>query len=482
MDPVGLVLGNLYLFIELVNLVLILTMVFAERGSNPQAVLLWILVLAVIPLLGFVLYLLFGQTFYARHTFRRKDEDDALAAASAPLEQAGLERAAAAGAPPAELALARTLQASGALLYDDDNDVRYLADGDDFFRSLFDLVKEAKEYVFLEYYIVNDDGQGRALLDLLTAKAREGVEVRLLTDAVGSKRSPSRGIGALRQAGGHYATFHRLATVLLSPKKNNRNHRKIAIADGRRALVSGYNISDKYVGKSKLGHWRDAAVALDGGSVNALLVVFLTDWRYAAKEDLLSEGYFRDVPGPGTTPVQITVGGPDRPDDNSIHAQYLGIIAASMRQVYLTTPYFVPSEALVCALRLKAQSGADVRVIIPDKPDQPLVFWANRYYASRLLDAGVKVYEYHHGFIHAKTMVGDGRYCAVGSANLDMRSLNLNFECNAMVYSEKMGADMVAAFAQDLAESTEYTAGQYAARTLWQRFETFLARLAAGLL
>lgn len=482
MDFVGLVLGNFYLVIEFVNLTLILTIAFAERRSNPQTVLLWILALAVIPLLGFVLYLLFGQTFYARHTFRRKGEDDALVAVVTPLERAGLERAATAGAPPAELALARTLQASGALLYDDDNEVRYVADGDEFFRRLADLVKNAREYVFLEYYIVNDDGQGRALLDLLTARAAEGIEVRLLVDAVGSRQGPNRGIKALRQAGGHYATFHRLTTVLLSPKKNNRNHRKIAIADGCRALVSGYNISDKYVGKSKLGHWRDAAVAIDGGSVNALLLVFLTDWRYAAKEDLLEHGYFHRVPGPGTTPVQITVGGPDRPDDNSIHAQYLGIIAASTQQVYLTTPYFVPSEALVCALRLKAQSGADVRVIIPDKPDQPLVYWANRYYASRLLDAGVQIYEYHNGFIHAKTMVGDGRYCAVGSANLDMRSLNLNFECNAMVYSEKMGADMVAAFEKDLTESTEYTAEQYAARTLWQRFKTFFARLAAGLL
>ena len=170
------------------------------------------------------------------------------------------------------------------------------------------------------------------------------------------------------------------------------------------------------------------------------------------------------------------------PGTNSIHMQYVSIATASREQIWLTTPYLGPSDAVLYQLRLKALAGADVRVIIPDIGDHVFVYWGNRYCASRLMDAGVKVYEYHDGFIHAKTMVGDGYYCAVGSANLDPRSMNLNFECNAMAYSEEVGKQMTQAFEKDLERCTEYTMEMYRNRTGIQRIKTFLSRFAAELL
>ena len=461
--------------IIVLNAIFILAAMYAER-ANPQMLVLWMVLMGTLPLIGFILYLMFGQTFYSRYAFKRKRDDDAKSMIDPDkVRKFGLD--------PRSDGMSQALERSGASQCLGGNDVRYVSESEDFFDSLFEAMEKAEHHLFLEYYIRRKDATGRRILEILIEKAKAGVMVRLLVDEVGTRNLPKDLKKELKKAGGKVYTFHKISTLLLSAKKNNRNHRKIAVIDGKKAFVSGYNIGDEYLGKGKFGHWRDAAVIIEGPIVDCYTRVFLQDWRYASFEDLVNDRdlYCAEESGKDI-PVQETHGGPDMPGTNSIHMQYVSIATASREQIWLTTPYLGPSDAVLYQLRLKALAGADVRVIIPDIGDHVFVYWGNRYCASRLMDAGVKVYEYHDGFIHAKTMVGDGYYCAVGSANLDPRSMNLNFECNAMVYSEEVGKQMTQAFEKDLERCTEYTMEMYRNRTGIQRIKTFLSRFAAELL
>lgn len=458
--------NNLQSIVILLNTIFVLAMAFSER-QDPRIVVLWSVLMLAMPLVGFAVYLLFGQTFYGRWAFRRKAEEDAAAARF-------IGRA---DEPP----YAKVLSETGGLPYTRGNDVRYMTGGDEFFPALFRMVDEAKEYVFLEYYIVRDDRIGNELTGRLAAKARQGVEVRLLVDGFGTM-FPPKGLRALKRSGGKVRTFHSMASVILTPKKNNRNHRKIAVADGRVAMVSGFNVGREYVGEGKLGHWRDCAAEVRGDAVNTVLMAFLNDWRWAGRDTGAETGYFRDNGRAGDMDVQLALGGPDRPGANSIQLHYIEMINFACESVWITTPYFIPTDALAYALRIKALQGVDVRVIIPAAQDQVGVYWANRYHAHELMASGVRFYEYRDGFIHAKTMVVDGKVGSVGSANFDLRSMNLNMELNAMVVSEEFGRSMREAFERDLERSTQYTAEMYEGRTLGQRVRTFGSRFIETLL
>ncbi|KUE74219.1 hypothetical protein AUQ37_05360 [Candidatus Methanomethylophilus sp. 1R26] len=461
------------LIVTALNAIFIISAMYAER-YNPQALVLWAVLMAAVPLAGFVLYLMFGQTFYSRWAFRRKRDIEAKEREDVADYGSGLEGEA--------LRVSEALRRSGGAPAVGGNAVNYYSESEEFFNDLFRSMEGAEKSILAEYYIVRKDGTGRKLLQILIDRARAGLAVRLLVDEIGTRNLPRDLVKELRAAGGKVATFHRIITLLLSAKKNNRNHRKIAVIDGETVFVSGYNIGDEYLGKGKFGYWRDAAVRIRGPAADFYTRVVLQDWRYASREDLVCDESFYRGEKAGNVTVQLTSGGPDAPGTNSIHMQYVSIADACRRRIWITTPYLGPSEPLVYLLRLRALEGADVRVIIPDIGDHMFVYWGNRFSASRLMDAGVKVYEYHNGFIHAKTAVGDGYWCSVGSANMDPRSMNLNFECNAMVYSEEMAADMEKAFEKDLERCTLYTMEMYRSRNLIQRFKTFLSRFLADLL
>ena len=461
------------LIISVLNVLFIISAMYAER-YNPQALVLWAVLMAAVPLAGFLLYLLFGQTFYSRWAFRRKRDFEAKEWEDTADYGGGLEGEA--------LRISDALRRSCGGPAVGGNDVHYYSESEEFFGDLFSSMERAEKSILAEYYIVRKDDTGRKLMNILIGRAKAGLTVRLLVDEIGTRNRPRDLVRELRKAGGKVTTFHRTITLLLSAKKNNRNHRKIAVIDGQTVFVSGYNIGDEYLGKGKFGYWRDAAVRIRGPAADFYTRTVLQDWRYASREDMVcNESLYRGEKA-GDVTVQLTCGGPDMPGTNSIHMQYVSIADACRRRIWITTPYLGPTEPLVYLLRLRALEGADVRIIIPDIGDHAFVYWGNRFSASRLMDAGVRVYEYHDGFIHAKTAVGDGCYCSVGSANMDPRSMNLNFECNAMVYSEEMAADMEKAFEKDLERCTPYTMEMYRRRNMVQRFKTFLSRFLADLL
>lgn len=467
--------GSLILAIYLIDVILLITMLFLERG-DPYKVMFWMIVLIVMPIGGFLFYLLFGQTFYPKFAFRPRfiNDDDIRG-----LKSAGMRAIKKSESEWFRYApLASALDRVGAHMYSDDNEVKLYTDGNEKFDDMMEDLRSAKKFIHLEYYIIRKDELGNEIVRILTEKASQGVEVRLLADGIGYNTSP-RSTKALENAGGEVRLFHSLATVMLSPKKNNRNHRKIAIIDGRVGYIGGFNIGVEYLGKGPLGNWRDSAIRIQGSAIDPLAMRFLADWRYASHQDRFSGDYYADpsVRGIGDTGVQIVNGGPDMGERNGIAFQYLMMVEEAKESILIHTPYLAPDEACMRALRSAALRGVDVRIIIPDKADHPFVYWCNRRYAHDLMKDGVKVYEYNDGFVHSKTVVVDHYLCSVGSANFDDRSMGLNFESNAMVYSERLGTEMQDAFMRDLGSCTEYTEEMYAGRTFVQKLKTSISWL-----
>jgi len=464
------------LFIVL-EIILITVMVVAER-ADPLKALIWIFVLLILPFIGFILYLFVGQTFYANHTFKLKGVKDSEIEQVNEIETELIDTDTAMGEDSARFA--RTIKATGGKGYSTNNGVTLYTDGKGMFDELYSDLRNAKSFIHFEYYIIRDDKLGNELVKILTQKVKEGVEVKLLTDAFGNGKGPHKSIEEFKKAGGEFDTFHRVGTLLLSPKKNNRNHRKIAIIDGDIAYCGGFNIGDEYVGEGPLGYWRDSTVRVRGATCAALETRFAMDWTYASKKDLprdnkyLPTSIFNNY---GDVRIQTVSGGPDVAGNNPVLMQYLELIRSAKDTLWIHTPYLVPNESVSDALKLASASGVDVRIIIPDKPDHPFVYWNNVSSANRLMKDGIRVFMYNRGFVHSKTIVVDGKYCSVGSANLDDRSLVLNFETNLMIYSEDVGAQMDKAFADDLGYCTEYSVEAYSKRGFGAKLKIVISKL-----
>lgn len=468
-----LILDNIVPMIYLMDLVLMLALFVLER-SNPSRALFWMMALLLLPVIGFVLYLFFGQSFYSKYAFRPKGTTDAIVDE---MSQKGVEAIENYGGTDEDSKMAKSINSAGGLFFTSDNDVDLYTDGNAKFNEFKEDLRNAKRFIHVEYYIIRKDALGNEIMDILTEKAREGVEVRLLVDAIGFNTGVKEK-KRFKEAGGRLCMFHSMATCMLSPKKNNRNHRKLAVIDGEIGYIGGFNIGVEYLGKGEFGHWRDSAVRIKGSAVNALCVRFGLDWKYASRENILAERrYYPECDFEGDIPVQIVSGGPDMETTNGIAFQYMQMINQANESILIHTPYFGPGDAFIMALRAAAMRGVDVRIIIPDIGDHPFVYWANRKYASMVMEDGVKVYEYHDGFVHSKTMVVDGHWCSVGSANFDDRSMRLNFEANAMVYSDEIGKEMIDAFEEDLGRCTEYTMEMFSDRTLIQRMRTNISWL-----
>ncbi len=475
--------GNLILIVILVDLVTIFTMLYLER-SNPKSFLLWTLVFILLPLLGFIMYLLLGQTFYTRHEFRPKEATDDEIQKYVLAEKKGIDDVLKDNPELKEIvSFVHAIRNTGGIGIGDNHDFELYTLGQNKFDRLYEDIRNAKEYIHLEYYIIRDDELGNELLQILTDKVKEGVQVRLLTDAFGNGKGPKKAIKKFVAAGGEFALFHNVVTLILSPKKNNRNHRKIAVIDGEIAYVGGFNIGDEYLGKGPLGYWRDTAVRVIGTGTAILNLRFCLDWNYASEnkiditdiDRLFKRKMFTEEFGHGG--MQLVSGGPDVAEENPVQMQYLCMIRQAKKSIYIHTPYLLPNDAILYALKVAAANGVDVRIIIPDKPDHPFVFWNNISAANKLMLAGVRVYMYNRGFVHSKTIVSDGFYVSVGSANLDDRSLKLNFETNAMIYSQEIGKEMNDVFFEDLNYCTEYSCSEYEKRTVGMKLKIAFSSL-----
>lgn len=468
-----------------INVVLSLVIVFFER-REPRTVWTWLLVLYFIPVLGIFLYFMIGYDFHRRQMFRTKEIEDAVYSAISKQE----ERIIRDEFKPSDPRLRKfsdtvlmNLEAADAV-YSADNDVEIFTDGREKFRALYEEIQNAKEFVHIQYYIIRNDELWKPFEELLKEKVRQGVEVRLLYDSMGSRNLKKSDWKRMREAGIQIGEFFPALFGRLQLRLNYRNHRKIVVIDGRTAFVGGFNIGREYVGLDpQFGYWRDTHLKIRGSAVLALHIRFILDWNYATKQNLfLTDRYFKlPEEAPGEEAIQIISSGPDSKWQN-IRNVYLKMISKARKNIYIQTPYFIPDESILDAIRIAAMSGVDVRVMIPCKPDHPFVYWATYSYIGDLLDAGAKCYTYDNGFLHAKGMVVDGIVSCYGTANMDIRSFKLNFEVNAVIYSAKTAERLEEIFMEDLKSCTRVTRYLYGHRSFAVRVKEQFSRLFSPLL
>lgn len=464
------------LWIALVAVGLIL-----ERRS-PAATLAWLLALLFMPYFGFLVYLLFGPRRLRRRRLRYGRARDRLIQSTPRLRQ---DRAALTGFSDARLErqLALLLERLGQGAPTPAIRVTLLETGDACFQAIEAAIEAATHHVHLEYYMWRPDRVGTRLRDLLIEKARAGVEVRLLLDAIGSDRTRNRFLRPLRDAGGMTAWFNPIGLHRLRLRYVNfRTHRKIVVCDGRTGFTGGINVSDDHSASwGGVDAWRDTHLRIEGEPVHRLQFIFLEDWYFATDHAPFAPEFFPDDPQAADGAwSQVVESGPDN-NRHAIAKFYFAAIAGARRRIALATPYFVPNEALTAALVTAALRGVEVRVLAPKRSDSRLVTAAARSYYDELAGAGVHIYEYGPAMLHAKLLVVDECIVAVGSANFDNRSLTLNFEVMAVFYDTGLATRLADSFATDLRFASRYVRPGRRA-TFGQRLGEATARLLSPLL
>ena len=438
----------------------------------PAATLSWLFGLALLPYVGFLVYYVFGPQRIKRQRLRRARS------------RAGLSDLGDADTADATAELARLAQATTGLPPTTATAVALLVDGGATYESLLDAVRQARRHVHLEYYIFASDVTGTALRDALVERARAGVAVRLLLDAVGSSTSANRFFAPLVAAGGEVAWFHpmRLRRIWKRPWLNLRSHRKIVVIDGRVAFTGGINITDEENDRLRDNAYRDLHLRLEGGVVRPLQLVFVEDWAYATGTRDFISSVAKAMPAPeaGAVQAQVLASGPDSPWE-AIHRLHVSAIHAARQRVWLVTPYFVPTGPALMALTSAALSGLDVRLLVPRMSDSRLVTYAARSYFDELMAAGAKVYEYGPRMLHTKALLVDEDVAIVGSANFDARSFRLNFEVSVLFRDATVAATLARLVEGEFASAPRVR--EQRPQPLWTvRLPEALARLLSPLL
>ncbi|MGK0494334.1 MAG: cardiolipin synthase [Maribacter sp.] len=365
------------------------------------------------------------------------------------------------------------------------NAIKLLLNGEEKFPEVLRALEAAEHHIHLEYYIYEDDETGKSITDILIQKAKRGVEVRFIYDDFGSNALSKNFIKNLEAAGVQTAPFYKIKVLALASRLNYRNHRKIIVVDGKTSFVGGINMSDRYrndsLAKDDL-FWRDTHLMLNGPATSSLQHLFLCDWNFCSPNTMVYHADYFPEPATGTEIgreiVQLVPSGPDS-NLPVIFYSLLEAIGAAKKKILITTPYFIPGESLIDVLIIAAQGGLKVQLLVPGVSDSKLVNAAARSYYTELLKYGVEIFLYNKGFIHGKTMVVDDDLAIIGSANMDYRSFEFNFEINALIYGKEITRQLETAFLNDLQESTKIDANDWLARPkyihLWEKVVRLLS-------
>ena len=477
--------SQLILSLIFANIVAAIAAIILER-RNPAASAAWVTVIFMLPVAGIVLFFLLSQNISARKLynlseFEEMKIDSSLENQINEIKNGTYRFSTEEGKLWQDMIHLNQLY--GRAYYSQNNSVEFITDGRQMFDTMMQDIMSARETINIMFFIVKNDETGRQFIDALTQKAREGVEVRLLLDSMGSRQINDRVLRDFLDAGGKRAYFFPRKLNLVNFDFNYRNHRKLAVIDGIIGYTGGFNIAREYLGlKKKFGYWRDTHIRITGQSVQDINARFILDWRTASKEKIvLSEAFYSGVISEGNTGIQIVSSGPDSVKEE-VKRSLMKMITSAERSIYVQTPYFVPDDSILESLKMAAQCGGDVRVMIPCMPDHPLVYWATYSYAGELVKSGGRVFIYENGFLHSKTMVVDGEVGTVGSANFDRRSFSLNFESNAFIYDKKEAQTMERIFCEELKECRELTISLYENRSRTIKVKEVAARLLSDLL
>ena len=439
------------------NFLMLLSMVFIER-KKLSSIISWLTILTFLPILGYGFYIMFGsglsirvRKLMANHKLYQVEYDEAINKYLVSDEELKQKLA-------GEESVVKCCYSYGSTLCPA-NDVKIFTWGEDKINALLCDLKAAKETINIEYYIFADDHVGKQVMDVLIAKAKEGVKVKLIYDSIGCLHAPRRFFRKLRKAGGEVAEFFPpFAHIrMINMKLNYRNHKKIVVIDGRIAYTGGINIRDDHMGKKKrVSPWRDTHIRIVGSGVFPLQTAFLNDWRYIKKENYTAKKYIEDglFPVPeanGNVYMQTVLSGPDSPIQN-IKEVFIKLITNAKKSILIQSPYFIPDETFMSALRIAIASGVKVKIMLPSKPDHRTVFWVSLSYLKDIAEAGADVYLYD-GFLHSKVIVVDDNILSIGTCNLDHRSFGLNFEDTVILYSQKLNEEYRGYFEDDVAHS-----------------------------
>ncbi len=456
--------------------------VLHER-RDPIRALSWIAVVILLPFVGIGLFVFFGQDYRKQKIFNRKEIKDLKQFEHLSYRQLREMDNFSNPVVAANREIITLLLNNNKTLLTTDNRLEVLNDGEETFSSLIDALRRAESSIHLEYYIFENDELGGEIVEILKAKARSGVEVRFIYDDVGSWNLKRRFIRSLREAGIQIHCFMPVVFPWLTSKINYRNHRKIVVIDGRVGYTGGLNIADRYLHGTKYGPWRDTHLKIEGAAVHMLQLTFLTDWYFATGIQLRDKEKYLSPAGmnAGETAVQIATSGPDS-DWATILQAYFAAINKATDHIYISTPYFMPGESLLTALKVAALSGIDVRIMLPSRSDSKIVYWASRSYIAELLEARIKVYLYTEGFNHSKIMTIDDHFSSIGTANMDNRSFEDNFEVTAMIYDSRVTDQIERRFLQDLEGCVKLTRKHWATRPRGEMLKESVARLFSPLL
>lgn len=444
-------------------------------SETPSKSLAYLLLVIMFPVIGIFFYLSVGFNYRKRKLYRKKLEIDehtypeletkvfdySQMVVSKRKEQLGHYF------PLANLR-------SDKMLISANNKVELLINGEKKFPSVLEDLRNAKHHIHLEYYIYENDTIGNEIADILIKKTQEGVKVRFIYDDFGSQGIRRKFVRNLRNAGIETVPFYKINLIQFANRLNYRNHRKIIVIDGEIGYLGGINVSDKYINdKNTKLYWRDTHLKITGISVLNLQFIFLTDWNFCSKQNIgFTEDYFplenrhKEF---GNQLAQIIASGPDSDYQNTMYSLMQSIMLAK-NELLITTPYFIPDKSFIDALKIAALSGVDVKLLVPGISDSYIVNATSQSYYEELLVAGVKIYRYQKGFVHAKTLVCDRKIATVGTVNLDIRSFDLNFELNAVVFDENLALQLTDQFFNDLEDAVHLRLDEWKNRPLLQKF------------
>jgi cardiolipin synthase len=456
-----------------------LMIVFENR--SPVKTLSWVLVVLLVPFLGIFFYIFFGQSFRKQKIFSKKNILDleqltnyaAIQSNSLP-ERMELESE----AIKEKVHLIKLMLNNNKSALTEFNKIELLIDGTSTFPAMLEAINKAKSFINMEFYRFESDILGKKFCEALMSKAKEGIKVRIIYDDVGSWSLNNKIIKQMQNEGIEIFPFMPVRFPWLTSKINFRNHRKILIVDGIFGYVGGLNIADKYLhGIKGIGNWRDTHLVITGEAVATLNSVFMVDW-YFVSDILLTDdpGHFEFEKIPDRCWIQMASSGPDS-DWANIMQVYFSAIATARRSIYISTPYFSPDESILTAMKTASLSGVDVQMILPDKSDSIVAYWNTRSYIDELMEAGIRIYLYNKGFNHSKYILVDNVFASVGSANVDMRSFDLNFEVAALIYDEGFAARLLKVFHNDVSNSILVVPDKWAKRKRIMKYKESLSRI-----
>lgn len=430
-----------------ITLMTILAVLMDNR--QPSKTMAWLMVLTFLPFVGIIIYFFFGRNTRKEKLISQRSLDQLTKRSMLEFaEQKDLK------IPEEQAALIKLFSNQNWALPFKDNAVDIFTNGYDFFHSLLRDIGKARHHVHIDSYIFNDDALGYMVADALMEKARQGVEVRVVYDDVGCWKVDNDFFERMREGGIEVHAFMPVKFPAFTGKVNYRNHRKLCIVDGKIGYIGGMNIATRYIQGRSGQEWRDTHLRIRGGAVYGIQRAFLVDWYFVDRTLITNRRFYPELGEKVKNDclIQIVTSSPisQWPD---IMQGYVRILLQAKRYVYMSTPYFLPTESVLFAIRTAALAGVDVRIMIPDKTDAKLVEWASRSYVKQTVESGVKVYLYKAGFNHSKMLVSDDALCTVGSTNIDFRSFENNFEANAFIYDPKMARRLKEVYLQDVRES-----------------------------